>query len=309
MDTRSIGSLEVSVVGLGCNQFGRNLDLEGSRPVIEAAIDAGITLLDTSDTYGPMLSEEFLGEIIGSRRSGLVIATKFGKDMPGGKTGAHPDYIREAVEGSLSRLKTDYIDLYQIHAYDPNTPLADTMAVLNELIDEGKVREIGCSNFSVAQLSESEAIEVGHHFASLQNEYSMLQRQPDFGVLEACRNYGLAFLPYFPLAAGLLTGKYSRSETGRLSANTALATVLKTEENLALVDALTLFAEDRGHTILELAFAWLLARRPVASVIAGATSPAQVVTNSSAAQWTLSEADLDEIDRIAPARDIPASLD
>jgi aryl-alcohol dehydrogenase-like predicted oxidoreductase len=308
METRTIGSLEVTVVGLGCNNFGGRLDAEGTERVVGAALDAGINLFDTADIYGGTRSEEYLGRALGSRRDEIILATKFGikvdDERPGG---AHPDYLRQAVEDSLRRLGTDRIDLYQLHRPDPSVPIAETLGALDELVQAGQVREIGCSNFSVEQLREAEAATPAGaaRFASVQNEYSLLKRGPETdGVLGECERKGLGFLPYFPLANGLLTGKYRQGqptqEGTRLSGGESFAGWL-TDENLAGVEALIRFAEARGRTILELAFSWLLSRPAVASVIAGATRPDQVQANVAAAGWRLTDAELAEIDSIAPA--------
>ena len=300
METRSIGSLEVSVVGLGCNNFGRRLDAAQTAAVVDAALDAGINFFDTADVYGNGQSETFLGQALGQRRDAVVIATKFGNPMEGQGRGASRAYIQQAVESSLHRLGTDYIDLYQMHRPDPDIPMVETLGALNELVQAGKVREIGCSNFSVEQLRAAEA-RGGARFVSVQNEYSLLNREPEQGVLAMCDRLGIAFVPYFPLASGVLTGKYRRGQPvpeGSRLANSPNAANQLSERNLAIVEALIQFAEARGHTILELAVSWLLARPVVASVIAGATRPDQVHANASAVAWRLTDAELDEIDRI-----------
>jgi len=300
METRSIGSLQVSVVGLGCNNFGRRLDSAGTAAVINAALDAGINFFDTADVYGAGQSETFIAQALGPRRKDVLIATKFSGAMEGQGRGAHPDYIPKAAEASLRRLNTDYIDLYQLHNPDPDVPIADTLGALNELVQAGKVREIGCSNFSAAQIREAEAAAPpgGAHFESVQNRYSLLHREPEAEVLPECERLGIAFLPYFPLASGLLTGKFRQGqpipENTRLSGNQQALSA----ENLALVEALIDFAEARGHTILELAVSWLLMQPTVASVIAGATKPEQVNSNVAAAGWQLTQDELSEIDAI-----------
>src|SRR5438477_319047 len=212
MQTRKIGSLEVSFVGLGCNNFGWRIDAEASAKVIDAAIESGITFFDTADRYGKGQSEDFLGRALGPRRDQIILATKFGMEMGKEQQGASPQYIPKAIEASLRRLKTDRIDLYQLHQPDPKTPVADTLSALDQLVRAGKVREIGCSNFSVAQMREAaDAAKGGAHFVSVQNEFSLFHRDPENdGVLVECEAHGLAFLPYFPLASGLLTGKYRR---------------------------------------------------------------------------------------------------
>ncbi|MCC2668047.1 MAG: aldo/keto reductase [Armatimonadetes bacterium] len=307
MKLRKIGSLEVSVVGLGCNNFGRRLDAEATARVVHASLDAGINFLDTADIYGGTKSEEFLGLALRDCRDRVVVATKFGMEVDPQRKGARPEYLRQAVEDSLRRLATDRIELYQLHRPDPDVPITDTLGALNELVQAGKVREIGCSNFSVEQLREAEAAipAGGVGFVSVQNEYSLLQRAPEQdGVLAECERADLAFLPYFPLASGLLTGKYRPGqplpEGTRLTDPNAGDRFLN-EKNLAATDALIRFAESRGHTILELAFSWLLTRPAVASVIAGATSVEQVRANVAAAGWVLSEAELAEIDSLLKA--------
>jgi aryl-alcohol dehydrogenase-like predicted oxidoreductase len=304
VETRRIGSLEVSVVGLGCNNFGTRLDAEGTEQVVRAALDAGINFFDTADIYGKGLSEEYVGRALGSRRSEVVLATKFGMKMDEQRKGARPEYLRQALEDSLSRLGTDYVDLYQLHTPDSEVPIADTLGALDELVKAGKVREIGCSNFSAAQLREAEAaVKPGAaRFVSVQNEYSLFEREPEREVLAECERLGIAFIPFFPLASGLLTGKYRKGrpipEGTRLS-NSRYASLLS-DENLDVVERLIEFAESRGHTLLDLAFSWLLAKPVVVSVIAGATSPSQVKNNAGAAGWRLTEEELAEIDRIAP---------
>lgn len=291
------------MVGLGCNNFGRRVDEAQSGAVVDAALDAGITLLDTADVYGDTRSEEYLGRILEGRRDRVVLATKFGaridESRPGG---ASPTYVRRAVEDSLRRLRTDRIDLYQLHEPDEETPIAGTLAVLGELVREGKVREIGCSNFSAEQLREAnEAARPGSpRFVSVQNELSLLNRADESAAFPEAERLGLAYIPYFPLASGLLTGKYRSGEP--LPEGTRIAgwpadrvAEVMTEETFARIDALTRFAEERGHTLLELAFAWLLARPAIASVIAGATKAEQIAANVSAAEWHLGEEDLADL--------------
>lgn len=303
MEKRQIGSLAVSVVGIGCNNFGMRIDAQATEAVVDAALEAGINFFDTADTYGGTKSEEFLGRALGKRRDQVVLATKFGSKIDEKRQGASPAYIRQAVEDSLHRLGTDRIDLYQLHRPDPSVPIADTLGALNELVRAGKVREIGCSNFSAEQLREAESVvkQGAVRFVSVQNEYSLLHREPEQGVLTECERRGLAFLPYFPLASGLLTGKYRKGQPlpsgTRISAGGHFSRFIN-EQRLEVVESLIQFAESRRHTILELAFSWLLAHRPVASVIAGATSPAQVKSNAAAAGWKLTADDLAEVDRI-----------
>ena len=284
MNTRAIGSLQASVIGLGCNNFGGRIDEAASSAVIDAAIDAGINFFDTADIYGGTKSEEFIGRSLGSRRDQVVIATKFGAKLDDDRKGASPSYIRRAVEDSLGRLQTDRIDLYQLHVPDPAVPIADTLGALNDLVKAGKVREIGASNFSVDQIVEAEeAVKpAAARFVSLQNHYSMLHREPEDGVLAECEKRGIGFLPYFPLASGLLSGKYRKGqplpEGTRIDSSGRFSSLL-TEANLDLVESLIAYAEKRGHSKLDLAFAWLLAQPVVSSVIAGATKPAQIHAN------------------------------
>lgn len=303
METRKIGSLQVSVVGLGCNNFGWRIDAAATRRVVDAALGAGVNFFDTADVYGGGQSEEFLRPALAGRREQVVLATKFGIKMDEQKQGAKPSYVKGAVEASLRRLGTDRIDLYQLHKPDPTTPIADTLGALNDLVREGKVREIGCSNFSAAQISEAEsAVANGAaRFASVQNDYSLLQREPEKEVLPECVRRGIAFIPYFPLANGLLTGKYragkplpegSRGQAG-------FGPKVFTEQNLAKVESLIRFAESRGHTLLELAFSWLASQPGVVSVIAGAKSPEQVQANARAAAWRLTSAEMAESASIA----------
>jgi aryl-alcohol dehydrogenase-like predicted oxidoreductase len=302
MDKRRIGSLEVSVVGVGCNNFGRRVDAEGTAKVVNAALEAGINFFDTADIYGATKSEELLGRAIGRRRDDVIIATKFGMKIDDKRKGAKPDYVARAAEDSLKRLGTDYIDLYQLHTPDESTPIGDTLEAMDKLVKEGKVREIGCSNFSVDQLHEAEAaVNYGcARFVSVQNEYSMFHREPENGILAECAATGMAFLPFFPLANGLLTGKYRQGQAPPADARitTGWHGELLTDENLDKVEKLIAFAGSRGHTILQLAFSWLLSRPAVSSVIAGATRPEQVRQNANAPVWKLTEAELEEVAKI-----------
>jgi aryl-alcohol dehydrogenase-like predicted oxidoreductase len=302
METRRIASLEVSVTGLGCNNFGWRIDAAASGRVVDAALDAGINFFDTADIYDQGRSEEILGRALKGRRERAIVATKFGMKMEGIGQGAKPEYVRQAAEASLRRLGIERIDLYQLHKPDPNTPIADTLGALNDLVREGKVREIGCSNFSVEQLREAEnAAGAGARFASVQNEYSLFHRDPEQGVLAECARQELAFLPYFPLANGLLTGKYRAGQAPPAGSRGASGWGPKvfTPENLAKVEKVGAFAESHGHTLLELAFSWLASHNVVASVIAGATTPDQVRSNARAAEWRMTEAELAELDAIA----------
>jgi aryl-alcohol dehydrogenase-like predicted oxidoreductase len=300
MEIRKIGTLDVTAVGVGCNNFGRRIDAEAAAAVVNAALDAGINFFDTADVYGNGLSEEYLSRALGSRRRDVLIATKFRSKMEGQGEGAHPDYIKVAVEASLRRLNTDIIDLYQIHAPDETVPIADTLGALDDLVKAGKVREIGCSNFSAAQLREAAAaVKPGAaRFVSVQNYYSMLHREPEAEVLPECARQGLAFLPYFPLESGLLTGKIRRGQEipqGTRLSDSGTQTRFVNDQRLEIVEKLIAYAEERGHTLLDLAFSWLLAKAPVSSVIAGATKPEQIHANAAAAGWLLTETELKEV--------------
>jgi aryl-alcohol dehydrogenase-like predicted oxidoreductase len=309
MELRNLGrsSLRVSVVGLGCNNFGM-IDIESSRKVVHRALDLGITLFDTADVYGKRGgSEEQLGEILGARRKHIVLATKFGMAMDdeGKKKGASPRYIMEAVDASLARLKTDWIDLYQLHTPDPETPLDETLGALDELVRSGKVRHIGCSNMKAEQVKDAARISRERKLAGFvcaQDEYSLLVRDAERELIPALQAEHMGLLPYFPLASGLLTGKYRRGaeipDGTRMAAMKRLADRYMTEKNWAIVERLRDFCDARGHSMLELAFSWLASRKPVASVIAGATKPEQIEQNVQAAEWQLSAADLAEIDTI-----------
>jgi len=306
MLTRALGPLDVSVVGLGCNNFGRRLDYDASAAVVHAALDEGITLFDTADVYGAGLSEEYLGRALAGRRDEVVIATKFGGQMGEGKKGADPAYVRQAAEDSLSRLGVDHIDLYQLHFPDPETPIEDTLGALQELVQAGKVRHLGCSNFSVGRLRDAAkaAADAGAPgFVSVQNEFSMLERTPETGVLDECVAQGIGFLPYFPLASGLLTGKYRKGqpqpEGARLTGQDS--NKFMAPANLDLVEQLAEFVDGRNHSMTELAFSWLLTRPAVSSVIAGATKTEQIKANVQAVGWQLSDADLAALDAILPA--------
>ena len=306
METRRIGSLDATVVGLGCNNFGTRLDAAATAGVVAAALDAGVTFFDTADSYGRGRSEELVGRAVAGMRKEVVIATKFGSDMGDGKRGARAAYVARAAEASLQRLGTDYIDLYQLHRPDPDVPIGETLGALDALVKAGKVREIGCSNFTLKQLQEAAAVPSGiARFVSVQNEYNLMEREAERDVLPECERTGLAFLPYFPLASGLLTGKYRRGrplpERTRLTDGGRFAGSL-TDRNLEVVERLAGFAERHGRTLLDLAFAWLLARPAVASVIAGATSPGQVRANAGAGRWVLSDAEYAEATALlAPA--------
>lgn len=306
MEIRKIGSLEVSSVGLGTNNFGGRIDEVAMKRVFDAAIDSGINFIDTADVYGGTKSESFIGDLLGERRSRVVLATKFGMSVNGAPPSGSAEYARRAFDDSLKRLKTDYIDLYIYHRPDPEVPVAETLGALGDLVTAGKVREIGCSNFSVAQLKEAEAanLEGAPRVVNLQNNYSLLHREPEQGVLAECVRQSIGFVPFFPLAAGLLTGKYRRNAP--IPEGTRIAKMAPerrdetlNEHNLDVVERLISFAQERGHSLLELALSWLLAQPAVASVIAGATLPSQVEANVAAVGWNLTKEELEAIDRIA----------
>jgi aryl-alcohol dehydrogenase-like predicted oxidoreductase len=306
LPTRSLGDdgPEVSVIGLGCNNFGRRVDLDGTRAVVDAALEADITFFDTADIYGSPhgRSEEFLGEVLQGRRDQVVLATKFGMNMDDGRgPRGSRDYILHAVEASLRRLRTDVIDYYWYHEPDGVTPITETLETLNGLVQAGTVRWIGASNFSAAQIEEADAVSRERGFArftSIQNQYSLLVRDPEREVLPTCERLGLGFVPFFPLASGLLTGKYRRDEPAPAGTRLADRAQIATNEQFDVVDALARFAAEHGVTMIDVAIGALLARRPVSTVIAGATKPEQVATNAAAGRWSPSEADLAELRRI-----------
>jgi aryl-alcohol dehydrogenase-like predicted oxidoreductase len=310
MEIRNLGKsgLRVSLVGLGCNNFGGRIDLAATRAVVHKAFDCGITLFDTADVYGNRGgSESALGELLGERRKEIVLATKFGMvmDEVRGHLGASRRYIMSAVEASLKRLRTDWIDLYQLHRPDPLTPIEETLRALDDLVRQGKVRYIGCSNLPSWQVVEAAwtARSAGTEaFASYQDEYSLVVRDLERELMPAAKAYGLGMLPYFPLASGLLTGKYKRGELPpagtRFAGTPNLGERYMTPRNLDKVEALQKFVAARGRTMLELAFSWLAQRPTVASVIAGATKPEQIEQNVKAVGWALSAEELAEIDKI-----------
>ena len=310
MEIRNLGrsGLRVSAIGLGCNNFGARIDDDAGKAVIHKALDLGITLFDTADVYGEKGgSETTMGKILGADRKRIVLATKFANTMDdeGRLKGASRGYIMAAVDASLRRLQTDWIDLYQLHLPDPLTPIEETLRALDDLVRSGKVRYIGCSNvvaWEVADAAWTAKTAGLNPFISCQDEYSLLVRNAEASLLPAARRYGMGLLPYFPLASGLLTGKYRRNAAlppgARLTKTQRLADRYMTERNWSVTEKLHDFAEAKGHTLLELAFSWLLAQSPVASVIAGATAPAQVEQNVVAGQWSLSAAELAEIDVI-----------
>ncbi len=310
MQQRRLGKsgLQVSVVGLGCNNFGGRIDVEATRKVVHKAIDLGITLFDSADIYGNRGgSETCLGQVLGDRRKQIILATKYAKPMDeaGKLRGASRHYIMAAVEASLTRLKTDWIDLYQQHEPDPLTPIEETLRALDDLVRQGKIRYIGCSNLPGWQVVEAQWTARHHNlesFVSAQDEYSLLVRGHESDLIPAMERCGLGLLPYFPLASGLLTGKYRRNTAmpagARLANAPGLAKTYITEANWAIVERLEAFASERGHTLLELAFSWLLARPTVSSVIAGATKPEQLEQNVRAADWKLTAEDMSAIDAI-----------
>ena len=307
MEHRTLTSLDghqltVSAVGLGCNNFGRRCDAAETRAVVETALDAGVTLLDTADSYGlePGTSETYIGRALGVRRKDAIIATKFG--FAGG---AAPAHVVASAETSLKRLRTDHIDLYQLHRPDPATPIADTLGALDELVRQGKVRFIGCSNLSGAQLTEALTIARDNGLASFvtaQNQYSLLNRHIEGDLVPVCVDHGVGILPFYPLASGLLTGKYVRGAPPppgtRLGEDTSRARRARDAADFDLLERLTAFALARGRTLLELAMSWTAARPAVVSVISGARTPDQVRQNVAAASWSLTEDDLAEIDRL-----------
>ena len=310
MQLRNLGcsGLRVSVVGLGCNNFGGRIDLEASRKVVHKAIDLGITLFDTADTYGNFGgSETCLGEILGAKRKDIVLASKFGMAMNAEGTikGASRRYIMSEVEASLKRLKTDWLDLYQLHAPDPLTPIEETLRALDDLVRQGKVRYIGCSNLASWQVVEAQwtSKHLGlESFVSAQDEYSLVVRHIDRELVPVLQAYDMGLLPFFPLASGLLTGKYKRNAPmpagTRLTNTQRLADRFLTEANWQMAERLQDFAAPRGKSLLELAFSWLACRPQVASVIAGATRPEQIEVNIKAADWVLTPAEMAEIDRL-----------
>jgi len=313
MEQRNLGKsgLLVSVVGLGCNNFGGRIDFDASKAVIYKALDLGITLFDTADTYGNRGgSETILGQVLGEERKNIVLATKFGWDMDdvGRMKGASRRYIMAAVQASLRRLKTDYIDLYQLHKPDPRTPIEETLHTLNDLVRTGMVRYIGCSNLPAWQVADAYwmAKSLGlEGFASCQDEYSLLARDVERELVPAIEHYQMGLLPYFPLASGLLSGKYHKDapmpEDARLTKNQNLAKGVLTERNWEIVEQLRVFCEARGRSLLELAFGWLAAKPVVSSVIAGATKTEQLEQNVQAVNWKLTAEEIAEVGRILTA--------
>ena len=306
MRQRSLGNsdLVVSVVGLGTNNFGWRLDLEQTRAVLDAALDVGITLIDTADIYGETKSETFIGEALKGRRDRVVLATKFGGGKNKGNGGGSREHILEAVDASLGRLQTDWIDLYQYHFPDETTPLEETLGALNELVEQGKVRHIGSSNFSPEWVEEADEIsrrEGWARFISAQNHYSLLERDVENGLVQTCERLGVGVIPYFPLASGLLTGKYRRGEEPPEGTRLEGRSERLTGEVFDQLEALERFGKERGRTLLEVAIAGLAARPAVASVIAGATSPEQVRANAQAGEWGPSSEDMAALDEVLAA--------
>jgi aryl-alcohol dehydrogenase-like predicted oxidoreductase len=291
MKKRTLGPLEVSVVGLGCNNFGRRVDEAGTRAVVDAALEAGVTFFDTAESYGGGQSEAFVGSALHGRREQVVLATKFGGGSGGAGKGSR-DEIRRALEGSLERLRTDHVDLYQHHQEDPQTPVSETIGALDELVREGKIRAYGTSNYSPEKLEEASALAEGQ-YVSEQSEYSWLEREAERELLPTCERLGLGFIPYFPLASGLLTGKYRRGEPP--PAGTRLHGREISDEEHDRIEALEAFARERGATLLELAIGGLAAQPPVVSVIAGATKPDQVRANAAAGAWEPTASDLEAL--------------
>jgi len=304
MERRALGSLDVSEVGIGCNNFGTRLDQDAATLVVSGALDAGVNFFDTADIYGATKSEVFLGHALGARRGDVIIATKFGMPIDDTHFGARPEYVRASCEDSLRRLGTEYIDLYQLHYPDDAVPIGDTLGALQQLVAEGKVREIGCSNFTADQLREAKtAAGGGPSFVSVQNQFSLLDRSPEHdGVLEACADLGIGFLPFYPLANGLLTGKVRPGEP--LLEGTRLSTMAPersahwlSDEFQSRVGALLDYAEAIDVPILSLAFSWLLSHPTVASVIAGASSSEQIHANV-ASVTTLTPGQIEELNRL-----------
>jgi len=311
MDYRRLGDsgLKVSEIGLGCNNFGMRIDQAATDAVIDAAIEHGVTFFDTADVYGGRgKSEEMMGHSLKGKRHQVVLATKFAMPMGDApdKRGGSRRYIMEAVEASLKRLQTDYLDLYQMHSPDADTPIEETLGALDDLVTQGKVRYIGNSNFAGWQIADADWTARTQHknrFVSAQNNYSLLERRVEHEVNPACERFGLGMLPYFPLASGLLTGKYSRGEAApegtRLAAWGARGAQALNDKNFDRLEALSSWAGERGHDMLDLAFAWLLGHPVVSSVIAGATKPEQVAANAKTAAWKLTPQEVEEVTKLA----------
>jgi len=312
MEKREIGNtgLKASVVGLGCNNFGMKIDLGATRAVLNTALDVGINFFDTADMYGGGKSETFMGEVLGPRRKEIVLATKFGGVAKNSKTGERwgaKEYITKCIEASLKRLQTDYIDLYQMHYPDPNTPIEETLGVLSDLVKQGKVRAIGHSNFSGAQIDAAASQAKANNtavFITAQNEWSLLNRRVEYDVIPACDRHHIGQLPFFPLASGLLTGKYRRGEALIPGSRLDKLDFFKSwanDDNFSKIEKLEAFAKSRGRSLLELAMSWLASQPCVTSVISGATTPEQVRANAVSANWRLSTAELAEVNTLVPA--------
>jgi len=312
MEYRNLGrsGLQVSVSGLGCNNFGMRIDADKAQAVVDKAIDLGVNLFDTANVYGMGKSEEFLGKALGDRRHQVVIATKFGMKMGDGpmQSGGSRRHICDSVEASLRRLGTDYVDLLQIHAPDPRTPVEETLRALDDLVQAGKVRYLGHSNFTGWMTAEAHYVALHQGltpFVSAQNEYSLLSRGVEAELVPACEKYGVGILPYFPLASGFLTGKYKRGEAApegtRMAAWARSPMVARTlsDHNFDILDKLSAFASARGHSVLDVAMGWLATKSWIPSVIAGATSPEQVDQNAAAVAWRLTPEEMSEVDEIA----------
>jgi aryl-alcohol dehydrogenase-like predicted oxidoreductase len=306
-ETRKIGSLDVSVAGLGCNNFGMRIEEDASRAVVDAALDAGVNHFDTADVYGGGKSEEFLGRALGTRRGDAVITTKFGGSVPDGVRRGSAEWVAQACDASLGRLGTDHIDLYLLHMPDPETPISETLEAMGKLVAAGKVREVGCSNFTAEMLDEADAAakELGvPAFVNVQNEYSLVNRKVESDALPACERLGISLVPYFPLASGVLTGKYKQGEPPPEGTRLAMfgdrAGAMLSEPRMATVAKLSEYATAHGHTLHELALSWLATCPAVSSVIAGATSPDQVRSNAAATSaWVLTAVERAEVDAIA----------
>ncbi len=312
MEYKTLGKsgLQVSVTGLGCNNFGMRIDEAQTKAVVDKAIELGVTLFDTANIYGGTRSEEFLGKALGDRRKEIVLATKFGVTIGQGPLngGGSRRHVIRACEDSLRRLQTDYIDLYQYHFRDPKTPVEETLDALNDLVHAGKVRYIGSSNVTGWMVADDDWTARSHHltpFVSAQNEYSLLNRDVEKEVVPACKRYGIGLLPYFPLASGLLTGKYQRGEKppedSRIAAWGPRGEKMLSDRNFDIVEKLEAFVKERGKTLLDLAFSWLAGHNYVPSVIAGATRPEQVEANARAAEWKLTPEEMAEVDKLTEA--------
>jgi aryl-alcohol dehydrogenase-like predicted oxidoreductase len=307
--TRPLGAsgLQASVVGLGCNNFGRRLDLAGTRAVVDAALEEGVTFFDTADVYGGTRSEEFLGEVLQGRRDQVVLATKFGMDTGEGQgpRGSRA-YILGAVEASLRRLRTDVIDFYWYHRPDGVTPIAETLGALDELVTAGKVRAVGASNFDGVQLREAAAAARQDGltpFTAVQNQYSLLVRGAERDALPVCEELGIGFVPFFPLASGLLTGKYRPGQAGPAGSRLSDRDQIATEQQFELIGDLERYAEERDVWLTDVAIGALLARDAVTSVIAGATKPEQVKANAAAGRWAPSDDDIASLNRLLASHD------